>query len=109
MTRCGPARVQRDEHGLCKRARCHKLAPSAARTARHATYRNPALRFHGPGVPWLERQAWRRKIIMRMTTKLRALLGEGRTIVAPGIYDGVSARLVEQAGFSAAYASGGAI
>ena len=29
--------------------------------------------------------------------------------VAPGAYDGLSARLVEQAGFSAIYASGGAI
>jgi 2-methylisocitrate lyase-like PEP mutase family enzyme len=29
--------------------------------------------------------------------------------VAPGAYDGLSARLVEQAGFAAVYASGGAI
>jgi 2-methylisocitrate lyase-like PEP mutase family enzyme len=37
------------------------------------------------------------------------LLATGRTIVAPGVFDGLSARLVEQAGFSALYASGGAI
>ncbi|MFL4969320.1 MAG: oxaloacetate decarboxylase [Xanthobacteraceae bacterium] len=45
---------------------------------------------------------------MRATTKLRALLAE-RTVVAPGAFDGLSARLVEQAGFPAVYASGGAI
>ena len=46
---------------------------------------------------------------MRTTTKLRALLGSGHIVVAPGAYDGLSARLVEQAGFPAIYASGGAI
>jgi 2-methylisocitrate lyase-like PEP mutase family enzyme len=46
---------------------------------------------------------------MRATTKLRQLLATGRTVVAPGVFDGLSARLVEQAGFSALYASGGAI
>jgi 2-methylisocitrate lyase-like PEP mutase family enzyme len=46
---------------------------------------------------------------LRATTKLRAMLGDGRTIVAPGAFDGLSARLVEQAGFAAVYASGGAI
>ena len=46
---------------------------------------------------------------MRATTKLRQLLAAGRTVVAPGVFDGLSARLVEQAGFAAAYASGGAI
>jgi 2-methylisocitrate lyase-like PEP mutase family enzyme len=40
---------------------------------------------------------------------LRALLTSGRITVAPGAYDGLSARLVEQAGFAAIYASGGAI
>jgi 2-methylisocitrate lyase-like PEP mutase family enzyme len=33
----------------------------------------------------------------------------GTIVVAPGAYDGLSARLVEQAGFAAVYASGGAI
>jgi 2-methylisocitrate lyase-like PEP mutase family enzyme len=46
---------------------------------------------------------------MRATTKLRQLLATGRTVVAPGVFDGLSARLTEQAGFPAAYASGGAI
>ena len=46
---------------------------------------------------------------MRATTKLRAILASGRIAVAPGAYDGLSARLVEQAGFPAVYASGGAI
>ncbi len=46
---------------------------------------------------------------MRSTTKLRQLLASGRIAVAPGAYDGLSARLVEQAGFPAIYASGGAI
>jgi 2-methylisocitrate lyase-like PEP mutase family enzyme len=42
-------------------------------------------------------------------TKLRALFKSGRIAVAPGAYDGLSARLVELAGFPAIYASGGAI
>jgi len=46
---------------------------------------------------------------MRPTTKLRQLLASGRTVVAPGVFDGLSARLTEQAGFTAVYASGGAI
>jgi 2-methylisocitrate lyase-like PEP mutase family enzyme len=46
---------------------------------------------------------------MRNSTKLRSLLQSGTTVVAPGIYDGIGARLVEYAGFDAAYASGGAI
>jgi len=46
---------------------------------------------------------------MRATTKLRALLASGRIAVAPGAYDGLSARLVERAGFPAIYASRGAI
>ncbi|MGC1277540.1 MAG: isocitrate lyase/phosphoenolpyruvate mutase family protein, partial [Xanthobacteraceae bacterium] len=48
-------------------------------------------------------------LIVRATTKLRALLNSGRIAVAPGAFDGLSARLVEQAGFPAIYASGGAI
>ena len=46
---------------------------------------------------------------MRATAKLRALLSSGQITVAPGAYDGLSARLAEQAGFPAIYASGGAI
>ena len=40
---------------------------------------------------------------------LRAVLTPGKTVVAPGAYDGISARLVALAGFEAVYASGGAI
>jgi 2-methylisocitrate lyase-like PEP mutase family enzyme len=46
---------------------------------------------------------------VRATSRLKTLLTAGRTIVAPGAFDGLSARLVEQAGFPAVYASGGAI
>ena len=46
---------------------------------------------------------------MRATAKLRTLLAAGRAVVAPGAFDGLSARLVERAGFPAVYASGGAI
>jgi 2-methylisocitrate lyase-like PEP mutase family enzyme len=46
---------------------------------------------------------------LRNTSKLRELLASGRITVAPGAFDGLSARLVEQAGFRAIYASGGAI
>jgi 2-methylisocitrate lyase-like PEP mutase family enzyme len=42
-------------------------------------------------------------------TKLRSQFASGRIAVAPGAFDGLSARLVEQAGFPAIYASGGAI
>jgi 2-methylisocitrate lyase-like PEP mutase family enzyme len=38
-----------------------------------------------------------------------ALLEAGRLVVAPGVFDGLSARVVEQAGFEAVYVSGGAI
>lgn len=46
---------------------------------------------------------------MRATSKLKTFLGSGRIVVAPGAFDGLSARLVAQAGFPAVYASGGAI
>jgi 2-methylisocitrate lyase-like PEP mutase family enzyme len=49
------------------------------------------------------------EIAVRATTKLRERLASGRIAVAPGAFDGLSARLVEQAGFPAIYASGGAI
>jgi 2-methylisocitrate lyase-like PEP mutase family enzyme len=46
---------------------------------------------------------------MRATTALRQLLkGEG-VVVAPGVYDGLSARLARHAGFAAIYATGGGI
>lgn len=46
---------------------------------------------------------------MKTTTALKQLFQQGETVLAPGVFDGLSARLVEQAGFQAVYASGGAI
>ena len=46
---------------------------------------------------------------MRMTTSLRRLLAAPDIIVAPGVYDGLSARLAARAGFPALYATGGGI
>jgi len=46
---------------------------------------------------------------MRKTTLLKQRLEAPGIIVAPGCYDGLSARLVVEAGFDTAYASGGAI
>lgn len=46
---------------------------------------------------------------MRKTTTLKKLLNKENVLVAPGVYDGLSARLAELAGFDAIYASGGAI
>jgi 2-methylisocitrate lyase-like PEP mutase family enzyme len=47
--------------------------------------------------------------MLRATTRFKTLLGGGSIVVAPGGFDALSARLVEQAGFAAVYASGGAI
>ena len=46
---------------------------------------------------------------MKATTKLRQMLACDGIHVAPGAFDGMTARLVEQAGFDLVYASGGAI
>ena len=46
---------------------------------------------------------------MRPTTRLRRLVADGDIVVAPGVYDGLSARLAARAGFSALYATGGGI
>jgi hypothetical protein len=46
---------------------------------------------------------------MRPTTALRRLLAEDEVIVAPGVYDGLSARLCARRGFRAVYATGGGI
>src|SRR5918999_2890309 len=40
---------------------------------------------------------------------LKQLFKRNRLLVAPGCFDGLSARLVEQAGYEAAYLSGGAV
>ena len=46
---------------------------------------------------------------MSAAAALRQMLAGGGTALAPGCFDGLSARLIEQAGFGLAYASGGAI
>jgi 2-methylisocitrate lyase-like PEP mutase family enzyme len=46
---------------------------------------------------------------MNSRQQLKELLRRERLLVAPGCFDGLSARLVEQAGFEAAYLSGGAV
>jgi 2-methylisocitrate lyase-like PEP mutase family enzyme len=38
--------------------------------------------------------------------RLRALLQDDAMVIAPGVYDGLTAKLVEQAGFAAAYMTG---
>ena len=45
---------------------------------------------------------------MRDSTKLRKYIDGEQALVIPGVYDGLSARLVERAGFQLVYASGGA-
>ncbi len=47
--------------------------------------------------------------LTRGPTHLRALLAQGGLVIAPGVYDGLSARIAEAAGFAALYVSGGAI
>lgn len=42
-------------------------------------------------------------------SNLKSLMENGDMVVAPGCFDGLSARLIERAGFDAVYASGGAI
>ncbi len=46
---------------------------------------------------------------MNPRKKLKELLARKRLLVAPGAFDGLSARLVEEAGFEAVYLSGGAV
>jgi 2-methylisocitrate lyase-like PEP mutase family enzyme len=46
---------------------------------------------------------------MTPARKFRTLLGREQPVVASGVFDGLSARLAEAAGFGAIYASGGAI
>ncbi|MDB5841120.1 MAG: bcpA, partial [Herminiimonas sp.] len=43
---------------------------------------------------------------MKAASQLRHLLAQPNMVVAPGSYDGITARLVEQAGFSAVYMTG---
>jgi 2-methylisocitrate lyase-like PEP mutase family enzyme len=46
---------------------------------------------------------------MKATTQLRQYIQNKEMIIAPGVFDGLSALLAKQAGFSVLYASGGAI
>ncbi len=46
---------------------------------------------------------------MNKCQQLRSMIDGDKAIVAPGVFDGLSARLVEVAGFQLVYASGGAI
>ncbi len=46
---------------------------------------------------------------MTLTKTLRKLINSKEIHIAPGVFDGLSARLVEQQGFKLIYASGGAI
>src|SRR5262245_43015003 len=46
---------------------------------------------------------------VKPTTRLRQLIAGGDVVVAPGVYDGLSARLAARAGFHAIYATGGGI
>jgi 2-methylisocitrate lyase-like PEP mutase family enzyme len=46
---------------------------------------------------------------VKPTTRLRQLVTGGDVVVAPGVYDGLSARLAARAGFGAIYATGGGI
>jgi len=43
---------------------------------------------------------------MRTTTRLRQLLGSGQTIVAPGCYNALSAKILDTVGFPALYMTG---
>src|SRR3954469_5880214 len=45
----------------------------------------------------------------RSTRVLRDLLARPEPVVAPGVYDALSARLVEQAGFQALFVSGAGV
>ncbi|MBR8741776.1 oxaloacetate decarboxylase [Nocardiopsis sp. MG754419] len=46
---------------------------------------------------------------MRTTTRLRAMIDAGGIHIAPGAFDGLTTRLVEESGAALVYASGGAI
>ncbi|MGB4392982.1 MAG: isocitrate lyase/PEP mutase family protein, partial [Bacillota bacterium] len=43
---------------------------------------------------------------MKKTTQLRQLLSSGKIVVAPGAFNALSAKIIEQAGFPAVYMTG---
>lgn len=47
--------------------------------------------------------------LMRTTTRLRKLLEGPRILLAPGAYDALSAKLIQQAGFEAVYMTGAGV
>lgn len=46
---------------------------------------------------------------MKVTQQLRKIINSAKCTIAPGVFDGLSAKLVQRAGFNLVYASGGAI
>ena len=46
---------------------------------------------------------------MRSSTRLKALLQQPKLVLAPGVYDGLTARVAEQAGFDALYMTGAGV
>ncbi|MBW2143011.1 MAG: isocitrate lyase/phosphoenolpyruvate mutase family protein, partial [Deltaproteobacteria bacterium] len=48
-------------------------------------------------------------IVQQRRERLRSLLDGSRLVVAPGAYDALSARLIEQAGFPALYITGAGV
>jgi 2-methylisocitrate lyase-like PEP mutase family enzyme len=65
--------------------------------------------YSGPSCRGLELAAWQEIEMNDGPKKFRALLAKGGLIVAPGVYDGYSARLVEKAGFEMAATTGAGI
>src|SRR5579872_50762 len=71
---------------------------------------SPASSGPRPGDYWKARSAARSPRRFRMISqgaKLRALMAEGKLIVAPGCYDGITAHAIVRAGFPALYMTGG--
>src|SRR5687767_7479167 len=78
------------------------MRPAAGAGARPST-----MSQNGPRRSIVIASAYRSKVpAMRTTTVLRKMLAEPGIIVAPGAYDGFSARLIEAAGFKAVYMTG---
>ncbi|MDX1432869.1 MAG: isocitrate lyase/PEP mutase family protein [Gammaproteobacteria bacterium] len=46
---------------------------------------------------------------MRPSSRLKAMIADGKTHIAPGAYDGLSARIIQNAGAELLYATGGGI
>ena len=44
---------------------------------------------------------------MRASTRLKKMIETGKTYMIPGAYDGISARIVQNVGAEAVYATGG--